>query len=374
MAAGHEHAGELNSLLAEPWINSVILSSAFANSAGVAEVAPAIKLLGNQCKLFIGARNGSTTAQAVARLLATGADVFLVDTAMRARIFHPKLYIARGDGVARVLMGSANLTYAGLFNNIEAGANFQLDLGNADDAAFVDSFVLGFDTLENGFPDHCVRVTSSRQIVTLMNEGVLEDERKPNAISAMGAGRQGPNTNKPRINLQFRVPPIRNRVRRPAPPAAAPGTVMSVMPTYGPLVWAKPNLPTSDLQLLTHGHNPGVLRLTQAGFQVNGQTINQTTYFRNVIFRGLAWAVDPNDPGKEMADVQISLVIAGVYVGDFDLHLSHKLAWAAGQGNYTTGLHWDGAVGHISKPGLLGRTLRIYAPSLPGARYVIEID
>src|SRR5690606_18022006 len=101
-----------------------------------------------------------------------------------------------------------------------------------------------------------------------------------------------------------------------------PGTVMSVMPQYGALLWAKPNLPQTDLQLLTQGHSPGVLRLTQAHFQVNGQTIDQTTYFRNAVFGSLAWMVDPNDPGKEMADVRVSLVIAGVYVGDFDLHLS----------------------------------------------------
>ena len=149
---------------------------------------------------------------------------------------------------------------------------------------------------------------------------------------------------------------------------------MSVMPQYGALLWAKPNLPTSDLQQLTHGNNPGVLRLTQARFEVNGQRINQATYFRNAVFGALAWGVDQNDPGKEMADVAVSLVIAGVYVGDFDLHLSHKPAWAAGQAHYTTGMHWDDAVDHIRKPGLIGRTLRLFAPSLPGGRFVIEID
>lgn len=366
MAAGHQHAGELNGLLAEPWITSVILSSAFANSNGVAEVAPALRQLGNRCKLYIGARNGSTTAQAIARLLATGAEVYLVDTAMRARIFHPKLFLARGNGVARVVMGSANLTHAGLFNNIEAGANMELDLGDVADARFVNSFVAGFDKLEADFPDHCFAIQSGRQIVTLMREGVLEDERKPTATTALGAGRQGPNTNKPRIGLPFRVPPIRVRTRRPRPPAPAPGTVMSVMPQYGALLWAKPNLPTSDLQQLVHGNNPGVLRLTQARFEVNGQRINQATYFRNDVFGSLAWAVDPNDPGKEMADIEISLVIAGVYVGDFDLHLSHKPAWAAGQAQLH---HWD-ALGRRGRPHPKARPHRTHIapirPVIPG--------
>jgi len=374
IAAGHQHAGELNNLLAESWITSVILSSAFANSSGVAEVAPALRKLGQRCKLFIGARNGSTTAQAIAGLLATDAEVYLVDTAMRARIFHPKLYLAQGNNVARAVMGSANLTHAGLFNNIEAGANIELDLSDAADAGFVDSFVAGFNTLETAFPDHCFPILSGRQIVTLMREGVLEDERKPTTTSALGAGRQGPNTSKPRINLPFKVPSEQARTCKPQPSASVPGTVMSAMPQYGALLWSKPNLPTSDLQLLTHGNNPGVLRLTQAKFQVNGQTIDQATYFRNAVFGSLAWAVDPNDPGKEMAHVGVSLVIAGVYVGDSDLRLSHKPAWSSGQANYTTGLHWDDAVNRIRQPGLIGRTLRLYAPSLPGGRYVVEID
>lgn len=374
VTAGHQHAGELIGLLAEPWISSVILSSAFANTNGVAEIAPSLRALGNRCKVFIGARNGSTTAQAIAGLLATGVDVYLVDTAMRARIFHPKVFMARGHGLARILMGSANLTHAGLFNNIEAGASIELNLADPSDAAFLDTFSAGFQTLEAAHPEHCFAIQSGRQIVTLLREGVLEDERKPTATSALGAGKLGPNTSKKRINLPFKVPQNRTRTRRPQAPVAAPGTVMSVMPQYGALLWAKPNLPTSDLQQLTQGNNPGVLRLTQARFEVNGQRINQATYFRNAVFGALAWGVDPNDPGKEMADVAVSLVIAGVYVGDFELHLSHKPAWAAGQANYTTGLHWDDAADHIRKPGLIGRTLRLFAPSLPGGRYVIEID
>lgn len=369
---GHQHASELNGLLTEPWITSVVLSSAFANTNGVAEVAPALRALGNRCKVFIGARNGSTTAQAIAGLLATGVDVYLVDTAMRARIFHPKLFIARGNDVARILMGSANLTHAGLFNNIEAGANIELNLADPSDAAFLDTFSAGFQTLEAAHPEHCFAIQSGRQIVTLLREGVLEDERKPTATSALGAGKQGPNTSKKRINLPFKVP--QTRTRRPQTPVAAPGTVMSVMPQYGALLWAKPNLPPSDMQQLTQGNNPGVLRLTQAGFKVNGQQINHRRYFRYDVFGSLGWATDPNDPGKEMADVAISLVIAGVYVGDFDLHLSHKPAWESGQANYITGLHWDDSVDHIRNPGLIGRTLQLFAPSLPAGRYVIEID
>ena len=148
---------------------------------------------------------------------------------------------------------------------------------------------------------------------------------------------------------------------------------LAAPPTFGQLVWVKPNLPSSDLQLNQTSAVPGVLRLTQAKYQVNGQTIDQTTYFRNQVFSQLNWVYDAAKQ-KDVADVPISLIIAGVYVGDFDLSLSHKAAWAAGQGNYTTGLHWGDATSHIKQPGLLGRSLKLYEPATPQARFVIEIN
>jgi HKD family nuclease len=50
-----------------------------------------------------------------------GVNVYTVDTGSRAVIFHPKLYLVRGEKVARLVIGSANLTLGGLNNNVEAG-------------------------------------------------------------------------------------------------------------------------------------------------------------------------------------------------------------------------------------------------------------
>ena len=205
-----------------------------------------------------------------------------------------------------------------------------------------------------------------------MRQGLLEDERNPKTETALGAGKQGTDMSKVRIPLSFIQPPRNKRTRKPKPPQAIPGTTMSVVPHYGRLVWAKPKIPVSDLQL-NRGHAPGVLRLTQARYQVGGQVIKQTTYFRNQVFAQLTWTLDQT-ANKEVAVAPVSLVVAGVYVGDFDLQLSHKAAWEAGQNNYTTGLHWHDATEHIRKPGLVGRTLRLYEPAMPSGRYVIEID
>lgn len=372
VTAGHRHVNQVVALANEPWLTSLVLSSAFANSAGVSAIADALAPVADRCRAFIGIRNGSTTAQSLSSLLSLGVEVYGVDTAMRGFIFHPKLYLAVGEDRARAIIGSANLTHAGLHNNVEASADLALNLDDQGDKAFADHFAGELQRLVNDFPEHCFPVKSGRQIVDLMRQGLLEDERQPKTETALGAGQQGAKTSKARIALPFVAPPKSKRIRKPKQPQAIPGMTMSVIPHYGQLVWAKPNLPKTDLQL-NQGHAPGVLRLTQAGYQVNGQVIDQTTYFRNQVFVQLNWTFD-QAANKEVSIAPVSLIVAGVYVGDFDLPLSHKAAWEAGQGNYTTGLHWDEATDHIRRPGLFKRTLRLYEPAMPTGRYVIEID
>jgi hypothetical protein len=371
--AGHQHVNQLSALVGEPWITELLLSSAFANSAGVAAISNSLAPIAGQCRAFVGVRNGSTTAQALASLLRLGIELYGVDTATRSRIFHPKLYLAIGNDRARAIIGSANLTHPGLHNNIEAGADIDLDLTDQSDMDFVTGFLDGFKDLLANHPHHCFPITSGRRIVDLLKQGLLEDERNPKTQTAYGAGKQGAQTSKPPIALPLTAAP-KKKARKPKPPAVGGGpATVTAPPTFGQLVWVKPNLPASDLQLNRASAVPGVLRLTQAKYQVNGQTIDHTTYFRNQVFVQLNWTHNAAKQ-KDVADVPISLVIAGVYVGDFDLSLSHKAAWAAGQGNYTTGLHWGGATSHIKQPGLLGRSLKLYEPANAQSRFVVEIN
>lgn len=161
----------------------------------------------------------------------------------------------------------------------------------------------------------------------------------------------------------------------PIPPASKSGAAPSpASAPHGDLVWEKPSLPASDLQFPGSGNPTGVLRLTQAQFEVDGTVIDQTTYFRPTVFGKLAWAKDPNDPDKEIAVTTFALVIGGRFVGTRDLQLSHKPKWEAGQGNYTTALHWGTAMPDIRHKTLIGRALRLHTPAGNGAPYVLEID
>lgn len=386
LAPGDLHAIKLADLLGSHWADRFVLSSAFTNFAGVSAINAELTAVQDRTTVYIGVRNGSTTAQGVNALLSTGATIYAVDTATRSRIFHPKVYIACNDARAMAIVGSANLTHAGLHNNIETGVKIDLDLTNVDDLSCLENLERSVSDLPAAHPNNCYGITTRREIVQMMRDGRLVDERDPRVSTSVGVSKTGtstgsrspiqlPTVNPPRGSVRRRTPPP-PVVPAPAAPAggAHPAPSVAGAPHFGPLVWEKPNLPRGDLQLLIHGHSSGVLRLTQARFAVGGVRINQTTYFRHSVFGGLMWAVDPNDPGKEQASTIFSIVIQGVYVGDYALDISHKPAWEAGQGNYTTGLHWGDAVNVIKNPALVGCALRLYESAVVGSPFIIEID
>jgi hypothetical protein len=142
--------------------------------------------------------------------------------------------------------------------------------------------------------------------------------------------------------------------------------------SYGDLVWSKLKLPASDLQFPGSNGNPtGVLRLTQAKFKIDGAIIDQTTYFRHIVFGKLHWTKDSD---KEIAVAEFALVIAGVFVGEYKLQLTHNPKWESNESNYTTHVHWGEATSRIKHRSLIGRSLHLYAPSGAGLPYIIEID
>lgn len=143
----------------------------------------------------------------------------------------------------------------------------------------------------------------------------------------------------------------------PAPPAPAP-----VAPAPGPLLWRK-TLNRSDAQDAPAGTNPtGCVRLTQARND-NNIEIDQTTYFRNDLFGGFPWGVVRQAPLVEATVVPFSITIQGEYLGNFDLQIRHKPTGEAGQGNYTTSIHWGELTQEIRERGLAHTVLSLYGPS-----------
>jgi hypothetical protein len=133
------------------------------------------------------------------------------------------------------------------------------------------------------------------------------------------------------------------------------------MPNLGKLLWQKTKLPASDVQRQL-GNVTGGLRLTQAGWEISENPIDQTTYFRNEVFGHLVWSAWKTKPYSEKAEAKFDVYLLGKSYGIRELMISHKPSGESGQHNYTTILHWGDLAETIRKLNLIGKTFNLYSP------------
>jgi len=152
------------------------------------------------------------------------------------------------------------------------------------------------------------------------------------------------------------------------PPAETAATTIAT-PNRGKLRWQKV-LSATDAQR-QYGNPTGDIRLTQAKWTENGRRIDQTTYFRNVVFRQENWQRKNAD--VEEATVEFVVNIMGVDYGRHKLVVSHKPSGEASQSNYTTGIQWGELMSVTQQNDLTGRTLQLFDFQGDRTAFVLEI-
>jgi HKD family nuclease len=186
------HIGAFRHLFDLPDIQSVLVSVAFVTEGGVERIEAYLIPHAARATVFAGVRNDTTSYQGLVRLQGIAKELYTVDTGSRAIIFHPKLYLVRGSERARLVIGSANLTLAGLNNNIEAGMLLDVDLADAADKALVDNIEKLFAASVTDYPGHVVKVGSIADLDGLLATGRLIDElkilRHPDRVDAADSG------------------------------------------------------------------------------------------------------------------------------------------------------------------------------------------
>ena len=171
------HAESIRTLLALPKSTQIVVSVAFARTTGLAAIQDSIKPLAAKTKFFVGIRNDITSIQAIKQLLELKLDLYAVDTGSRKVIFHPKLYLAANASNAIAIIGSANMTFNGLHNNIEVSTRVALDfVRNPADKTFVDTVVTAFDMMLTSHPKHVFKIKDEKHTIQLFEEGRLADE------------------------------------------------------------------------------------------------------------------------------------------------------------------------------------------------------
>ncbi len=379
------HAESIRTLLQLPKPTQILVSVAFARTTGLAAIQESIKPLAAKTKFFVGIRNDITSIQAIKQLLALELNLYAVDTGSRQVIFHPKLYLAANASGAIAIVGSANMTFSGLHNNIEVSTRMALNFAkNPADKTFVDTVVTAFDTMLAAHPKHVFKIKDEKHATQLFEEGRLADETVVIAPTSGSSVKKGDRDNLAPMKLV--------RVNRPHAPKAKAAPAKAALPTKAVpakaapapgkpikgtsyLVWESKPLKERDLSI-PKGRNTNPTG--SMGFKKGlYDDIDQHTHFYENVFDGLAWkAVTPGSK-KLKATAKFELVIKNISYGAFDLVVAHNTDTTTksyAQGQFMTQVHWGAAKSLIAKEDLLGRNLYLYRKDSTPPEFTIEID
>ena len=377
------HLSAIKRLFDYPDLESVIISVAFLNKAGVDLLSAEISNAGPKIDVYAGIRNDITSRQGLDALMTHGANVHYVDTGARHIIFHPKIYFARAKTEARMVLGSANLTPGGLNNNIEASVTFDLDLSVKSDLDLANTVVSSFADLTKNYPEHVVKVSAAEELDRLQEEGRLLDEASSSPPRTLSRGRAGKSDKLARIVLK--VKPIRSKVRRPTKPKAEQAKPAEAVPT-GPtpsaatgaeliLLWESKPLAERDLSIPSgKTTNPtGSINLDKGRLD---EEIDHRHYFREEVFKSLLWGKTSRETVDE-AFATFGLIVKSVEHGEFMLRIGHTTSTdtpAYLQRNAMTRLSWGPMKKLVARKDLIGRTMSLYGHASDNSRFVIEID
>ena len=370
------HGDAVRELFEVPDIIRVVLSVAFVTESGVQQIEAALRQHASRATVFAGIRNDITTYQGLRLLHSIVSNLYTVDTGSRTVIFHPKLYLVRGNVCARLVIGSANLTLAGLNNNIEAGMLLDFDLTDSADQTVVDEIETQLAVLPTDHPSHVVKVETRADLDEMLASGRLTDEMAtspPRPVTS--AGRIDGSDTLGRIKLK--VSPLH---RPPSRATAIPVTVPVPIPiprTVGvefELVWESKPLTRRDLTIpdAQGTHATGSINLDKG---LLSQDVDHRNYFRDEVFPHLAWRF--RSTTVDAAFTKFQLVLKGISYGEFDLavhHTNSTTSKAYLQRNAMTRLSWGPIRKYIARPELIGRTLALYRDRVDPSRFILEID
>lgn len=197
----------------------VDIATAWVRASGVRHIREALESLlarGGQLRIVVGLDADNTSIEGLRELAAIGtlapdnAEFFVRHNEAYA-VYHPKLYAARNDDECRILVGSNNLTGAGLYVNEEVSALITEKRGGKLEAT-LDQYFAALTDLTSGL----VRPLDDALINDLVEHGYVRPEA---ALPGKSTNRARRKNLKGAALFAF-VAPKRKPPKAPAPPAA----------------------------------------------------------------------------------------------------------------------------------------------------------
>ena len=362
--------------------------SAFASVAGINGLSPFIaqaKETFQSMTIVVGIDQKGTSKEALEAIMELGVNAYVFFQPSPHSIFHPKIYLFEGREESEVIVGSSNLTAQGLFSNVEASIVVKYVHKEEADPNLISKLKSYFQGIFD-LSDPNLKPLTVELIEALYQSKIIPTEAERRKLfensSFVEDGQVAININNPFPKRAI-----------PRPPKAFLGgnadqkPVLDIQNTdenssdagydveWNALVWSRERLPASSVQASGEGTNPtGGLRLVQGDFKIDGNPIDQTAYFRHILFGAFDWEMKRANPYVEAATVPFDITIDHKYIGKFDLEVRHKPSGEADQGNYTTSISW-GKLGELIRvSNLTGARLNMYAPSEQGEAFQIVIE
>ena len=358
----------------QPFYNHVWIVSAFANQRAVNHLLPHLETSisdDGHIQIIIGIDHQGTSLEALQAIQSSVIEAKVVHNNQPGHTFHPKIYLFEAtDSKAELFVGSNNLTLGGLYTNYEASLHVSFDLP-VDEQEYLDIK----QALHRFFepPDTIAKILTNEVIDNLLARGeILPELQIREATKRQSMNQNKELSNQPIPDSLFGNEAIpRFMVNEDIDTNVVANN--SMLGTDKDLVWQKANLPASDVQR-QRGNPTGGLRLTQARWRLNDQLINQTRYFRYDLFGDFQWTIGIRPPqNQETTQVYFDINILGISYGSHTLTISHKPSGEAGQGNYTTMLHWGYLGDRIKDLDLVGKTFSLYKSKDTPNIFIIDI-
>lgn len=365
---------------------SFIFISAFASEAGINGLSEHIeeaKKTYESLNIIVGVDQKGTSKEALDALSKLGINAFIFYQP-NFSIFHPKIYLFEGDERSELIIGSSNLTTQGLFINVEASIHLELVHSVPEEMQIVLDLKAKFKELFD-FKNQNLKPITAELIDQFVAEKMVPTEAQRKEIQKKIEEQLGEPTERI-IRTLFpsrELPSAPNGFRRKRPRKVHENNIIApeitttepILAENFELVWRRGRLPASSVEIAgTANTNPtGGLRLVQDKFQVDGETIDQTTYFRENVFGDLTWAVVRQNPLVERAIGQFYVSISGENLGVFALEIRHKPSGEAGQHNYTTSISWGELSKNVRERRLTGLSLKLYRSEDTHGTFKIEI-
>lgn len=228
---------DLRGFLASTVWQSLDIAVAWVRVSGISHLAASLEAFlkaGKRLRVIVGIDLDNTTKEGLEALIALGAHgkvELFVHHNEAGGIFHPKLYLLTASNHARLIVGSNNLTQAGLYQNTEAGLSIDLPLNNPIVQAAQHALAAWADTTSG-----LAKKLDSALLAELIANGYVRDEATARAeIAARKAKVKKATAKKLFGSVPVSVPsapPIGGKAPAPAAakagpaPAGAPGSVL----------------------------------------------------------------------------------------------------------------------------------------------------